>query len=149
MKRIAAVFALLLALHGEKFFIQLFVKGAGKQGAVRQAERDGAAVHTNAGGAVCTAGCGNTEVDEVFRDAAERACGARRDLRRVHALAAHFRSPLPTFGAALYKFLIIFAVTQIPLAIGEGILTVIIWDRLKAYKPKLLKKLDVLSAKEN
>ena len=57
--------------------------------------------------------------------------------------------PLPTFGAALYKFLIIFAVTQIPLAIGEGILTVIIWDRLKAYKPKLLKKLDVLSAKEN
>ena len=47
------------------------------------------------------------------------------------------------------KFLIIFAVTQTPLAIGEGILTVIIWDRLKAYKPKLLKKLDVLSAKEN
>ena len=88
-KCVDVVFALLLALHGEKFFIQLFVKGAGKQGAVRQAERDGAAVHTNAGGAVCTAGCGNTEVDEVFCDAAERACGARRDLRRVHALAAH------------------------------------------------------------
>ena len=57
--------------------------------------------------------------------------------------------PTSYFGAALYKFLIIFAVTQIPLAIGEGILTVIIWDRLKVYKPKLLKKLDVLSAKEN
>ena len=56
--------------------------------------------------------------------------------------------PVPSFGAALYKFLIIFAVTQIPLAIGEGILTVIIWDRLKVYKPKLLKKLEVLSAKE-
>ena len=88
-KCIDAVFALFLALHGEKLFVQLLVKGAGKQGAVRQAERDGAAVHTNAGGAVCTAGCGNAEVDEVFRDAAERACGTRRDLRGVHALATH------------------------------------------------------------
>ena len=49
-----------------------------------------------------------------------------------------FAFPAPTFGSALSKFLVIFAVTQVPLAIGEGILTVIIWDRLKAYKPKLL-----------
>lgn len=57
--------------------------------------------------------------------------------------------PLPSFGAALVNFLTIFAITQIPLAIAEGILTVIIWDRLKAYKPKLLKKLDILAQKED
>ena len=56
--------------------------------------------------------------------------------------------PAPTFTASLTNFLVIFAVTQIPLAIGEGILTVIIWDRLKAYKPKLLAKLDVLAPNE-
>jgi cobalt/nickel transport system permease protein len=56
--------------------------------------------------------------------------------------------PSPTFGEAVTKFLIIFAVTQVPLAIGEGILTVIIWDRLKAYKPKLLAKLNALAPKE-
>ncbi len=57
--------------------------------------------------------------------------------------------PLPTFGQALTNFLTIFAVTQIPLAIAEGILTVIIWDRLKVYKPKLLEKLNLLSKKED
>ena len=59
-----------------------------------------------------------------------------------------FAFPAPSFGTALTNFLIIFAVTQIPLAIGEGILTVIIWDRLKAYKPKLLNKLNALAPKE-
>lgn len=57
--------------------------------------------------------------------------------------------PLPSFTQALTNFLIIFAITQIPLAIAEGILTVIIWDRLKAYKPKLLEKLNILSPKED
>ena len=56
--------------------------------------------------------------------------------------------PAPTFGSALTNFLVIFAVTQIPLAVGEGILTVIIWDRLKAYKPKLLDKLGALAPNE-
>ena len=59
-----------------------------------------------------------------------------------------FAFPAPTFGAALGKFLVIFAVTQVPLAIGEAILTVIIWDRLKAYKPKLLDKLGALAPNE-
>ncbi|WP_298536041.1 cobalt ECF transporter S component CbiM [uncultured Methanobrevibacter sp.] len=59
-----------------------------------------------------------------------------------------FAFPAPTFGSALTKFLVIFAVTQVPLAIGEGILTVIIWDRLKAYKPKLLDKLGALAPNE-
>ncbi len=57
--------------------------------------------------------------------------------------------PLPSFGQALVNFLTIFAVTQIPLAIAEGILTVIIWDRLKVYKPKLLEKLNLLTKKED
>jgi len=59
-----------------------------------------------------------------------------------------FAFPAPSFGSALTKFLVIFAVTQVPLAIGEGILTVIIWDRLKAYKPKLLDKLGALAPNE-
>ena len=59
-----------------------------------------------------------------------------------------FAFPAPTFSAALTNFLVIFAVTQVPLAIGEGILTVIIWDRLKAYKPKLLDKLGALAPNE-
>ena len=56
--------------------------------------------------------------------------------------------PSPNFGSALGKFLVIFAVTQVPLAVGEGILTVIIWDRLKEYKPKLLAKLNALAPSE-
>ncbi len=59
-----------------------------------------------------------------------------------------FAFPAPTFGGALTNFLLIFAVTQVPLAVGEGILTVIIWDRLKSYKPKLLDKLDALAPNE-
>ena len=60
-----------------------------------------------------------------------------------------FAFPAPTFGTALTNFLVIFAVTQVPLAIGEGILTVIIWDRLKVYKPKLLAKLNALAPNES
>ncbi|MBZ9571018.1 cobalt ECF transporter S component CbiM [Methanobrevibacter sp. TMH8] len=52
--------------------------------------------------------------------------------------------PEPTFQSALTTFLGIFAVTQIPLAIAEGLLTVVIWDQLTKYKPQLLKKLNVL-----
>ena len=47
--------------------------------------------------------------------------------------------PAPSFGSALTKFLVIFAVTQVPLAIGEGLLTVIIWDRLKALQTKIIR----------
>ncbi len=37
-------------------------------------------------------------------------------------------------AASLVKFMSIFAVTQIPLAIAEGILTVIIYDLIVNYK---------------
>lgn len=57
--------------------------------------------------------------------------------------------PLPSFTQALVNFLVIFAITQIPLAIAEGILTMIIWDRLKVYKPKLLDKMGLLTKNED
>ena len=51
--------------------------------------------------------------------------------------------PQPTFASALGLFLGIFAITQIPLAIAEGFLTVVIWNGLTSLKPKLLEKLNV------
>ena len=56
--------------------------------------------------------------------------------------------PEPTVMAAITKFFIIFAPTQLPLAIAEGLLTVIIWNGLMTYKPKLLNKLGVISDNE-
>lgn len=44
---------------------------------------------------------------------------------------------------SMVKFLSIFAVTQIPLAICEGILTVIIYNILEKYNKKELKELEV------
>ncbi|MGL4669218.1 MAG: cobalt ECF transporter S component CbiM [Methanobacteriaceae archaeon] len=55
--------------------------------------------------------------------------------------------PQPTFSSALISFLGIFALTQIPLAIAEGLLTIIIWDGLWKLKPGLLKKFNIF--KEN
>ena len=52
--------------------------------------------------------------------------------------------PEPTFQAALNTFLGIFALTQIPLAIAEGFLIVVIWDQLTKHKTKVLEKLNVL-----
>jgi cobalt/nickel transport system permease protein len=55
--------------------------------------------------------------------------------------------PEPTFQAALSTFLGIFALTQIPLAIAEGLLIVVIWDQLIKHKSKVLEKLNVLKVK--
>lgn len=55
--------------------------------------------------------------------------------------------PIPTFTSVI-KFFAIFAITQIPLAIAEGILTVVIWDMLKKNKPKTLEKLGSLTPEE-
>ncbi|WP_297980596.1 energy-coupling factor ABC transporter permease [uncultured Methanobrevibacter sp.] len=56
--------------------------------------------------------------------------------------------PEPTVAAAITKFFLIFAPTQLPLAIAEGLLTVIIWNGLMSYKPKLLNKLGVVADNE-
>lgn len=48
-------------------------------------------------------------------------------------LAVAFPDPAGGFGASLVKFLGIFAVTQIPLAISEGLLTVLIYSFIQKH----------------
>lgn len=60
-------------------------------------------------------------------------------------LALAFPDKTGGFIASLMKFLSIFAVTQIPLAISEGILTVIVFNLLTAYSKEELIDLKVLS----
>ncbi|MBI5681310.1 MAG: cobalt ECF transporter S component CbiM [Methanobacterium sp.] len=55
--------------------------------------------------------------------------------------------PVPTFGAAFAKFMVIFAYTQVPLAIAEGLLTVIVFDYIMKLRPDILVKLKVISPK--
>lgn len=53
-------------------------------------------------------------------------------------LALAFPSAHGGVGASFLKFGGIFAVTQVPLAISEGLLTVLLWKWLKAYSPNEL-----------
>lgn len=55
--------------------------------------------------------------------------------------------PLPTFTAAFVNFMWIFAVTQIPLAIAEGLLTVVIFDYIMKLRPDILETLKVIAPK--
>ena len=52
--------------------------------------------------------------------------------------------PTPTFADAFIKFGAIFAITQIPLAIAEGILAVVLFDFLAKYKKDFLVALKVI-----
>lgn len=56
--------------------------------------------------------------------------------------------PKPTFMSAFTTFFVIFAVTQIPLAIAEGILTTIIYDYIFKERPDILVKLHIVSQEE-
>lgn len=56
--------------------------------------------------------------------------------------------PIPTFFAAMSKFLVIYAFTQVPLAIAEGILTVIIFEYIMKLRPDILVRLKVLKPAE-
>lgn len=60
-------------------------------------------------------------------------------------LALAFPSEVGGFTASFTKFAGIFALTQIPLAISEGLLTVLVMNFLKKYNVKELKVLQVLS----
>lgn len=60
-------------------------------------------------------------------------------------LALAFPAETGGFAASLAKFMGIFAVTQIPLAISEGLLTVLIFNALTAYSRNELKDLRILS----
>ena len=59
-------------------------------------------------------------------------------------LAWAFPDPAGGFEASFVKFLGVFAVTQVPLAVAEGLLTVAVLNALTAYDPQELRKLGVL-----
>jgi len=63
-------------------------------------------------------------------------------------LALAFPDPVGGFAASFAKFAGIFAITQVPLAISEGFLTVIVFNVLARLNPQELKDLDVVTAKE-
>jgi cobalt/nickel transport system permease protein len=58
-------------------------------------------------------------------------------------LALAYPDPVGGFFASLGKFLVVFAVTQIPLAVSEGLLTVLIFNALRANAPTELEALNV------
>lgn len=60
-------------------------------------------------------------------------------------LALAFPAEVGGFAASLVKFMGIFAVTQVPLAVSEGLLTVFIFNLLMAHNRKELEELAVLS----
>ncbi|MCY7334985.1 MAG: energy-coupling factor ABC transporter permease [Chamaesiphon sp.] len=63
-------------------------------------------------------------------------------------LALAFPSPTGGFVASFVKFGSIFAFTQVPLAISEGLLTVLVWNWLKTYNSEELKTLNSLKIQE-
>ncbi|MBU3197809.1 energy-coupling factor ABC transporter permease [Clostridium estertheticum] len=63
-------------------------------------------------------------------------------------LAVAFPDKIGGFVASLIKFMSIFAVTQLPLAISEGILTVIVFNLLTKYNKEELKELNVISEED-
>lgn len=52
--------------------------------------------------------------------------------------------PIPTFESAFIKFMTIFAYTQVPLAIAEGILTMVIFEYIMKLRPDILRTLKVI-----
>lgn len=60
-------------------------------------------------------------------------------------LALAFPDPVSGFAGSAGKFLAVFAVTQIPLAIGEGILTVLLMNLLRSNSPALVRRMLLLS----
>jgi len=55
--------------------------------------------------------------------------------------------PIPTFESAFLKFMVIYAYTQIPLAVTEGILTVVIFEYILKLRPDILETLKVIGHK--
>lgn len=63
-------------------------------------------------------------------------------------LALAFPDPSGGFVASFAKFATVFAVTQIPLAISEGLLTVVVFNALARFNPKELEEMNVVTAQE-
>lgn len=70
----------------------------------------------------------------IRRDVAVFLCAALADLMTYFTtsvqLGAAFPDPQAGFGGSTAKFMSIFCLTQLPIAIAEGILTVLIYDQL-------------------
>ena len=56
-------------------------------------------------------------------------------------LALAFPDPVAGFTASLYKFMGVFAFTQLPLAVSEGLLTVLIFNFIRKYNDSELSDL--------
>ena len=63
-------------------------------------------------------------------------------------LAFAFPDPVGGFAASFAKFATVFAITQIPLAISEGLLTVVVMNALARFNKPELQDLDVIPALE-
>lgn len=63
-------------------------------------------------------------------------------------LALAFPDPAGGVTASFAKFTAVFAVTQIPLAISEGLLTVLVMNALARFNPLELKEMKVVAAQE-
>ncbi|MBI5483121.1 MAG: energy-coupling factor ABC transporter permease [Deltaproteobacteria bacterium] len=63
-------------------------------------------------------------------------------------LALAFPDPAGGFAASFAKFAAVFAVTQIPLAISEGLLTVVVFNALARFNPQELKEMNVVTVRE-
>lgn len=61
-------------------------------------------------------------------------------------LALAFPDPAGGFAASFAKFATVFALTQIPLAISEGLLTVVVMNALTRFNPLELKEMNVVAA---
>lgn len=59
-------------------------------------------------------------------------------------LAVAFPAPVGGVMASFVKFAGIFAITQVPLAISEGLLTVLVWNWLQSYTPQELELLQLI-----
>ena len=63
-------------------------------------------------------------------------------------LAWAFPDPVSGFAGSFVKFATIFAITQIPLAISEGLLTVVIMNAVKRFNPQELKAMKLVGRSE-
>ena len=63
-------------------------------------------------------------------------------------LALAFPDPTGGFAAAFAKFAGVFAITQIPLAVSEGFLTVVVMNALVRFNAKELQEMKVTAAQE-
>lgn len=63
-------------------------------------------------------------------------------------LALAFPDPASGVAGSFAKFAAVFAFTQVPLAISEGLLTVVVFNALKRFNPHELREMNVLSPQE-